>query len=335
MESLKQTVIKARGIKESSWKTYARYIDEMAFKVTGDGFINSEFLKEKAKVEALLDTFGDSKRRVALSVILVVLSPDKKMAPAKGKDGKVWFPGTTPLYKYYYKRQKALQQAYNTKMESQTKSEKQAKNWVEWPDVLKLQRSYMNKIRRDKYSKKEVLTKQEMKTLQDYLIISLYTLIKPRRLDFAGMKVMGVKQYSKLADKQEHNVLVINGKVKKVFKFGASAQKNENGGQSIYSLPVPANLNRVLQLYFKFHKQPFLLFNSRRSGEITKDGLSKQIMALMNNKFPGKSIGASLLRTIFSTHFNKDGKSIKEKKAAAEEMGHSSGVAEVHYTKKD
>ena len=339
MESIKTIVFKSRKIKEKSWKTYERYINELSNKAVEKTYESNDFLSDTEKINEILNSYGESKRRVALSVILVLLSPDKTMTPVAGK-----FPeDASDLYKEYHELHKNLTTQYTTKMESQTKTEKQEANWVEWPEIIKLQRKFMNEFRRLKFNKKTVstITKAEILKLQDYLVLSLYTLIKPRRLDYAGMKVMSYKDFQEFDDKKSHNILVVKSKVKKFFSFGPGAQKNENGsGNQCYELVVPPSLNRVLQLFLKFNNGGstnhtfHLLSNRRRSGPISNDGLSKQIMRIMNDEFK-KSISASLLRTIFRTHYDKDGKSIKEKKACAAEMGHSTNTAEIHYTKKD
>ena len=334
MESLKENVMNSRKIKAASWKTYERYINELAKLVTEEHYKENSFLKDKEAVQEIIETYGGSKRRVCLSVILVILSPDKKMAPISG----VFPEEASELYKHYHELHKQLTLDYNKEKEEQKKTDKQAENWVDWLDIVKLQRNFMNKIRREKYSKKETLTKAQKKVLQNYLIVSLYTLIKPRRLDYAEMKILSHKDYKALdiEKKKAGNYLVIKSKIKKFFAFGSGAQKNENGGDSdVFELSVPAKLNRVLQLYLKHHSEGYLLFNARRSGEISKDGLSKTLQKIMGEAFEGKRFSASMLRTIYLTHLHKDTPSIKEQQQLAKEMGHSPAVATLHYTKKN
>tara|TARA_R110002020_G_scaffold343810_1_gene558148 strand:+ start:249 stop:1292 length:1044 start_codon:yes stop_codon:yes gene_type:complete len=347
MNTIKSAIEEKRNIKPQTWKTYVRYMNELSKSVTGEDYKDNSFLEDKERVQSILGgvredgspLYGGSKKRVCASIILVFLSPDKAMAPIKrsSKNDPVTFPeGTSDLYKHYHSIQASLTKDYTDLMALQTKTDKQAENWVDWKDILKLQRKFMNKIRREKYNKKETLTVGEHKTLQDYLILSLYTLIKPRRLDYAGLKLMTNTEYKEYSveDQKKMNALVLQSKIKKFFSFGSGAQKNENGGGlGIYRLKVPPNLNRVLQLYLKHHSEKFLLFNSRRKGEVTKDGLSKQIMKIMKEEFD-KKISASMLRTIHNTAFYS-GPSLAEKKACAEEMGHSPQTAELHYTKKN
>tara|TARA_R110000765_G_scaffold58259_1_gene113927 strand:+ start:198 stop:1277 length:1080 start_codon:yes stop_codon:yes gene_type:complete len=359
MNQVKEIIEQKRSIKEKTWKTYVRYMHELSNHVCGEDYSGNSFLEDKGRVSAILNQtdsdgkplYGGSKKRVCASIILVFLSPDKAMAPVKrsSKTQPISFPeAASDLYKHYHGIQSSLTGEYTDKMATQTKTEKQSENWVEWPAILKLQRKYMNTIRREKFNKKETLDVKEKKLLQDYLILSLYTLIKPRRLDYAGMKIYTEDEYlnptlelTTEATYQEavnnfhlqSNCLVISSKIRKTFHFGPGAQKNENGGLGVYCLKVPTSLNRVLQLYLKHHEENFLLFNARRKGEISKDGLSKEIMKIFETAFQ-KRISASMLRTIHNTAFYT-GPSLAEKKKAAEEMGHSVNTAELHYTKKD
>ena len=339
MEIIKQQVEAKRSIKEKTWRTYERYMNELSKSSTGEDYKDNSFLEDKEKVSELMGLYGNSKRRVCSSIILVFLSPDKSMAPMKrnSKADAIMFPeATSDLYKHYHTIQTSLTEEYSSLMATQAKTDKQSDNWVDWKQILKLQRKFMNKIRREKYSKKETLTKDEAKFLQDYLVLSLYTLKPPRRLDYAVMPVMTDKEFKDipLEDQKKMNCLVIQSKIKKFFAFGAGAQKNENAGlPGIHTIKVPPNLNRVLQLYLKHHSENFLLYNNRRNGEVTKDGLSKQIMKIMKDEF-NKKISASMLRTIHNTHFYS-GPSLSEKQAVADDMGHSVKTAELHYTKKD
>ena len=352
METIKKTVFESRKIKEKTWKTYERYIKELA----GDNISGTDFLTDTDKINEILSSFSDSKRRMALAVILVVLSPDKSMTPQRNKQTNeiIWDENSTELYKHYHSLHGAISKIYTEKQEQNQKSEKQASNWASWEQILKLQRKYMNTIRRKKYNKKTVLTKIEQKYLQDYLIISLYTLIKPRRLDYGvnndglyGCEVANEKDYNQLPqeEKENKNVLVIKSNIKKYFMFGSGAQKTEAGmTKGLYKMDVPKSLNRVLQLWRKFNVSsetfsPLLLKSNKSKDEdflrqLTKDGLSKSLMRIFKAEFPNKKISAQILRTIFKTHFNKSyHKTIAEKKKCAEEMGHSFQTGELHYVK--
>jgi len=107
METLKDTVIKKRGVKASTWKTYSVLIRELAMKATEKDYENNDFLKDFEKINEILMKMTESKKRLVMSVILVMLNPEGNMRsnnsfnnpPNSNKDE---FPkATTSLYKQY------------------------------------------------------------------------------------------------------------------------------------------------------------------------------------------------------------------------------------------
>ena len=113
-----------------------------------------------------------------------------------------------------------------------------------------------------KVQQKRELTKQQRKTLQQYLVASLYTLIPPRRLDYSNMKIVSYREYRKMPSDElkASNYLVVQSRVKKYFSFGENSQKNKQN----FVMRVPPKLNQILNLYLKHHSATdYLLLNSR------------------------------------------------------------------------
>lgn len=360
MENLKTKRMNSTNIKEKSWKQYERNIRRLTEGITGKEYKNTEFLFGVFAVDEWINENSSSEamKRMFYSVILIMLAPDKKDTEAQNGE----------LYKHYQGRLSDLSQAYNTLKMTQQKSVKQNENWVSWKDILSLQKtmekelfkltkngvlteivSITNKKGKSKMRKvaKEINRKQRT-IIQDTLILSLYTLIKPRRLDYADMKIISIKNYNSMgSDKEQHNFLVITGKNKKFFSFGKQAQKNQNTDrngvrQATFILPVPAKLNKILNMYLLFHPEevvkknfitrPFL-YNTRGK-PITGDGLSKAMIKIMKAKF-NKNISPTLMRTIYLSDKHQNDVSVEEKKATAEEMGHTTGTAATFYTLKN
>ena len=87
-------------------------------------------------------------------------------------------------------------------MKSRTKSDKEAANWVSQPELDKIYKDL--KAQANALFKKSELSKSDLQTIQNYVILSLYTLIPPRRsLDYTEMKINNI-------DKKQSNY--INGK---------------------------------------------------------------------------------------------------------------------------
>jgi len=339
METLKDTVIKKRGVKASTWKTYSVLIRELAMKATEKDYENNDFLKDFEKINEILMKMTESKKRLVMSVILVMLNPEGNMRTKQKSTyyDKDEFPeATTSLYKQYLYLKRKNSELFDKELFQQKKSENQEKNWVDWGEILKLQDEFRKKCRRDKINKKTTLTIKEKYWLQQYLVISLYTLILPRRLDYAEMISISKENYEKMTqiEKENGNFIVTQSKIRKFFSFGAKVQKNKNNGTPIYILKVPKALNQVLCLWYKHHTQEGRLLYNKRLQDMTIDGLSKLIIKIMKNGFDGKHITASMLRTICKTDYHKGDRSLLEKLAMAKQMGHTVSCGENFYIKK-
>lgn len=341
IEEMKLKRMNSTTIKEKSWLSYERNIKQIleALQV-GDGI---SFLTDYERtMEWIKGNHSESKQRLLLSVILVMIAPDKKDTDTQ----------KTEMYKFYQDELGSLANKYRIEKGEQKMSIKQADNWVDWKDILDLQKKMMKDI---KIFKKSVLnnpptysgnlTKDQYNQITNLVVLSLYTLIKPRRLDYAEMLVINKKNYKNLDtyDKEGHNFLVVTGKIKKMFSFGKKVQKNKNKDRngilkSTYTVDVPKDLNKVLNLYLNlfdpmnfgenYITTPFL-YNTRNA-QMSNDGLSKAMKDIMKARF-NKSISPTMLRTIYLTDKHKGDASLAEKYETAEQMGHSASTAENNY----
>jgi len=360
MEALKEARMGSTNIKEKTWKQYSRVIQSLTRGMTGRDYANNDFLitARKQVIEYInKQSKSDAQKRMYYSVILIMLAPDKKDTDAQEEAD----------YEFYQEKLQQLAQRYNEQKSQQLKSVKQDKNWVSWDEILALQNTMALEVRKLfkteglkkvvpttikgkqtlKVAAAKELNRKQRTALQNLLILSLYTLIKPRRLDYANMEIISRKNYNSLSseDKQKTNYLVIVGKNKKFFSFGKQAQKNQNRDkhgvkQPVYLLDVPSKLNSILKLYLLFHPQDkfkdnFLtrtfLYNTR-GGAISGDGLSKAMIKIMKSRFK-KNISPTMLRTIYLSDKHKNDVSLAEKQTTAEEMGHTVATANSSYQK--
>ena len=321
MNQLKDKVIDGRNIKESTWKSYLTNIKQLVEHLDDGKYTNNEFLHNRSKVKEHLGNLKPAKQRMVISTILVLLSPCGKNQPE---------PQDKSIYNFYTSLLATKMDAYFDEQKEQIANPKQLSNWRSWKDILAVQNSFMNLIRREKYNSKDTVTKDESKKLQEYLVISLYTLIPPRRLDYSSMSIVDAKTYSNMDEKDKNacNYLVVQSRVKKYFSFGEDSQKNK----TFYYTQVPPKLNQILNLYLKHHKECFLLVNAR-AGPLSADGLSKMLIRILEKD--NKRISVNMLRHIYLSEKFKDAPSIKQRQLLALEMGHSSTIAEHVYTKKN
>jgi hypothetical protein len=249
-----------RPISESSKKLYISKLK----KLNGSVPTSLEFLKDKDGIGKKLDAMGLNTRRSAIIAIVSAL---------KGKDPE--------LHAHYTGLMDAAnkQERETTK---DTKSAKQEENWMSL-DELELLRKEKGSIVK-KVSKKKEITDGQFRELQAYTLLSLYTVLPPRRsLDYVAMEI-GQPDDNKEVNYYDNNHFYFNNfKTSKTYK------------QQIVS--VPKELQSILKVYIKFKPK-----NSDRL-LVNCEGVpltTKSIVSILNT-ITGKKISTSLIRNIYTT----------------------------------
>lgn len=283
-------------------------------------FKNLSFLKDTAKVDELISGYAESTQRALLATVTSVLSLYKDKT------------GFKKVYQHFYdkmmERSKEARSASEGK-EANHKTEKQAKNWIQWSEVEEKKKELQESVNALS-SKKSVDVGQYDKLLQ-HLILSLYTDIPPRRnQDYLNMyivkswndKMPTDKNYLDMANKK----LVFNV-YKTAKKYGAQTQD------------IPESLWASLQQFLKHH--PLWKGVAKRKSEpvkllVQQNGeplVAVNAITRLLNKVFGKKVGSSLLRHIYVSE--KYGNTLENMKADAEAMGHSVGEQQKVYIKTD
>ena len=196
------------------------------------------------------------------------------------------------------------------------RSETQENNWINWEEV-----KAHHKILGDKvgiFYKKKSIIPEDFITLTAYMILSLYTLIPPRRnKDYCLMRVVNtftpeLDTGFNYLDLTKKKMIFCNYKTSK--KYGR------------YDLVIPRALMLVVNKYIKHRACKFPLDdNDNKPFLIKPDGSaldkSNDITKTLNKVF-GKAIGSSMLRHIFLS--DKYSATFKSAKIDAEIMAHSS-----------
>ena len=187
-----------------------------------------------------------------------------------------------------------------------TKSPKQNENWVAWADILALQQAFVPPTRK-------VWKKPDIDSYLAHVILSLYTLIPPRRsADFALMKC-------NVAGGIDFNYYQPKG------TFIFNNYKTKGTYQQVVE-EVPPELQAILKVWIKHKpKSEFLLVDSDQ-----KPFNSVKLGRALNRIF-GKKISVSMLRNIYLT--DKFAEPMKALADATAAMGTSTGTAMNHYIK--
>jgi len=288
--------------------TAVQYLQTLYRMNGGKVFKNMGWSKDTATVEGNLESLAESTKAVYYRVLASVLSLYKTY-------GKV--------EKYWKKRGEIAQPA-----QSDGKTEKQKENWLSWADVMKVRDDLESEINPLSLAKRgRALDEEDFTKLLEYLLVSLYTYIPPRRnKDYSLMRV--VKKWRPTMS-DEFNYYDRDGE-RFIFNNYKTAKKF---GQQIED--IPEELQDVLELYLKFHplkKQPIypLIVNSVGEELNPINGITRMLNRVFN-----KNLGSSMLRHIYLTdkYGGEDG-TTNTMKTDAKKMAHSVATQQEVYVKK-
>lgn len=274
---------------ETSINTYSSIIKNLYKKLTQkDDYDNATNYFEN-NVDSVLEFLKDipsSRRKTTLASVVVFL-------------------GDTKVKQY---RDLMIKDAtiYNQSMKEQKKNGKETKNWITEDEIHK-KYTNMEKDIRHLWNKKD-LTNIEMNRLMDYVILSLYIRIPPRRLmDYIKFKVRNI-------DEEKDNFMK-----KQQFIFNQYKTEKYYGKQEI---PITIQLKNIVQRWSKKHDNDYLIFDIKTGNQFTAPKLTQRL----NSIFDNKKISVNMLRHIFITeNVLKDMPKLLELQTIATNMGHSIG----------
>ena len=299
MLNLQNQLRTEKKVAESTANAYVRVLFTLNEKRP---YKNFSFLKDVPAITGRMAKYADTTKDSVLGAICSVLS----MVQHK--------PTMKKLYNQYHEMYAEKSKEVKEVRETNEKTEKQKKNWISWEDVIKRRKELeedVGKFKRD-------LSDHDYDKLQQYLVLSLYTEVQPRRnQDYLDMYV--VKKYNpKIHITDNYYDLatktMIFTKYKTAKKYGTQTQE------------VPEALQKVIEKYLKYHAKRAELKNN--AGHIrllvNKAGEPMEAMNVITrllNKAFGKNVGSSMLRHIYLSDKYSD--TLGEMKDDAKGMGHS------------
>lgn len=323
MDDLKK-VFEIRKIRDSSARIYVSNLNRVSEAITGSPYNSNEFLKDFDKVKLFLGKLSNSVQKNVVSAILVAITKSK-LVPVKG---------FTETYELYNMHLKDLYTA-TEKVENQ-KSVRECANWLEWDDIINItdkKRKIIKSAGLNSTSKSGI-TGVNFELLQQYVILSLYTMLPPKRLEYGDMEIISEIEFNKLSDKEKEKkaYLVIYSKVKKYFAFGIDTLKSHNDINVFEKIEIPKDLNKVLNVWLNYNKSKYLLLNEH-GNILTRNGLTRQLLKIFEPY--GKSISSQMIRKVYLSDINRDMFERQAKEAEiCRKMNHSRKTAEKHYIKK-
>ena len=219
-------------------------------------------------------------------------------------------PNLIALEKYRAKMDALNKQVQDT-MEEQKLSPAEELKYMEWPQILEV----YEKIR---------LAVHDLWSFQDYLIVSLYVLQRPMRLDYADMKVCTIPPKNPTS-----NYLVWPlGNAKPYFVF--SEYKTVKKWGVSQSPPLPQELCDIIRTWLTLVDDEYLLIGGNDDGLPMKAAELGQRIIRIFEKHSGKSVGVNILRHSYESFRRKGEMSFKESAELARQMGHSQTMSQLY-----
>ena len=213
-------------------------------------------------------------------------------------------------------------------------TEKQKEAHVPWPRIIKLRRLLNREVRMSKLYKrkpnKTVITK-----IQRALLLNLYSLLPPTRLDWSDLEIVTQAQFDVIPDKSLKNYLV---KARGGYKiYWRSFKTSKHMGEVVVLVKKHSpQLQRLLVTHTRwllkhFPENKFLLITV--TGEkLTRNALTKFLQRTFRAYFK-KNISATGLRRSFLTH-EFDHSAVQKEEEKHKLMMHSRATAVKDYIRK-
>lgn len=300
-ESIK-TLLKKNNLSDSSINMYVKNLRLLN---NGNKIENLSFLVDKDNILDKLKNYADNTKRNYLISIVSVLRQFKD----KHKN-------INDLYNDYYKLMLKQHEHIKSKPVNEM-TESQKKNWIDWKDVQDIYKKL--EVQVNEIKNQDKLTTKEYVILLQYVVLSLYVLIPPRRSkDYYLMNI--VFEYKNDLSK-EFNYLDWSNK-----KFYFNNYKTSKTYEQ-QIIDVPKSLMDVFDVYIKFHPELKGKVDKNVDTRLLVNNLSKSLSAVkikdVLNSIFNKNISSSMLRHIFLSF--KYGDTYEDMIKDAKMMGHTTG----------
>lgn len=271
--------------------TYERSLTLLRKVLSGEGL---EFLAEHARVIGWIESskYKPNSRKVLYIAIVSTLK------------SKNLYPEALPIYKA---KLDALNRQVTEENEEQALTPEEQAKYADWPTIL------------NAVEEKVFPAVCDLTTFQEYLIVSLYTLMPPLRLDYAEMKVVADEP-----EKPEGNYLVMAKKPYFLLTQYKTARRYGN-----QRLEAPKKLVGILKEWRTMQDTDYLLVSPASNNPMPAWELGQTITKVFE-KHLGKSVGVNVLRHSYITWMRKDELAPKKSNALSKSMLHSVAMSQFY-----
>ena len=305
---IKNSILENRpNLTQSSVRTYLSNINKTAKDLDIEIKTPEDIIKHNEEILDYLMSYKPSIRKTKLSAFIVVI--DKKDKNSEEVNDII----------ERFRRQLFDDADEVEKNENkQTLTKRQEENYIPWNEVLNIYEDL--KTETEPLFKLKALDKKQFTKLQNFVLLSCYVLIPPRRSqDYADFKIRNI-------DDKKDNYMVVKGRKKKGSFIFNSYKNSKRLGQQV--VEIPNALRNIITKWINVNPCDYLIVaNNCNKVEQPKINL------ILNSIF-GKNIGSSLLRHIYLTDKYAD-VNLEELKETTENMGNSLIERTLKYVKKN
>ena len=284
------------GLSDFTKNTYARAIENIRKNIAPESKIN-DFLLNTDEIIKWIDSskYATNSKKVFYIALTSTLRPTH--------------PEASNIYK---KKTDELNKVVTSNLEEQKLTQAEEAKYMTWQDILLC------------VEEKVFPAIHDLWTFQEYLIVSLYTLLTPMRLDYADMRV--VKEEPQVIDK---NYLVMTNEP--YFLFGEYKTSKRYGVQRVV---IPEKFVKIIKEWFDLlgGDADYLLYDT--NGEAMPEWLLGQTIIKVFKKHAGKAVGVNMLRHSYATWIHQGEQSWKQMMATsvelAQKMCHSPSMNQMY-----
>lgn len=292
---LKEVIKKSRPtLSDGSITTYNSILKNLHKKVFGEKDLDLDDFENSDKILKHLETTEPNKRKTILSALVVICKDPKPYRTLMLTDIK----------------------DYNKGVSTQEKTDEQKEHWIEKDqlqtiyDTLKKEADYLYK--------KGNLSSTELQKIQNFIIVSLFHLIPPRRAkDYCDFKIKDVyKEKDNFFDEKANELSFASYKTAKFY--------------GVQKIKIDKVLKSILKKWISINPTEWLLFDTNNQ-KLTPVKLNQRL-----NKIFGSDRGCSVNNLRHSYLTDKYADTIKVKEAMAkdmEDMGSSLSQSSIYIKK--
>ena len=210
---------------------------------------------------------------------------------------------TKDLFHTWYTYFLELCQDIKHNLDNNIPSEKQERNMIEWPEVLKI---------RDSISPHGCI---------EHILVSMYTYLPPRRqLDYASMRIYTDPNFNPSLD---HNHFHLYNKTRGAAYIYENMFKNVKYFKKYFNPEIPKTLLTLIKTSIKNNPRDYL-FETRFGEPYTANNFQKFSNGILKRVFNNPEMTVNVLRHSFDTYLNQiPNITVGERQKNATKMGHS------------